>query len=427
MDTRQFELGLQQLQAKDYVEAIATFTEVINIQPHRAEAYCQRGIAKYRSGNIYAAVDDYTQALKIDPKHAQTYYCRALARLDLENLPGTLSDANAALQFNDQYAAAYQLRAIVHRKQGRTSNAIADFESAARLYSEQDQPDQARQCQAKIAQLRPLAPTPLPPEESNTPALWREQEYFAQIIDLAQQGQVQKALDEIRWVLQVSPQDGKAYCCRGLVHCQQNRFQEAIADFNQAIVCTYAQAITYRNRGYARLQLGDVQGAIADCTQAIGLEPAGAENYIARGNAYRAMEHWMGAIEDYEEALSHNPNQGQAFFQRGQTYAQMENQAQAIADYQKAIAIFCNQEEWKSYQQAITRLRSLQNTAVDPNIAQSPAPQILYDQLYQHLLELLDNNRKAVDGMIRQVQSHYPGRSAEWYLETIIQDIENYS
>ncbi len=425
MDITQLEQGLQQLQAKDYTSAIATFTEVINIQPYLAEAYSQRGIAQYRSGNIYAAVSDYTQALQIDPKHAKTYYCRALARLDLQNLPGTLSDVNAALQCKEQYASAYQLRAIVHRKQGQTSNAIADFESAARLYLEQNQPDQSRQCQTQIAQLRPLPATPTP-KESSTPDLWSEQDYFARIIDLAQKGQFQKAFDEIQWVLKVSPQDGKAHCCRGLVHCKQSRFQEAIADFNQAITCTYTKAITYRNRGYARLQLGDVQGAIADCTQAIGLEPTGAENYIARGNAYRGMEHWMGAIEDYEEALSHDPNQGQAFFQRGQTYAQMENSAQAIADYQRAITIFCHREEWKDYQQVITRLRRLQSTAAKPD-ADSSAPQTLYNQLYQRLLELLDRNQKAVDGMIRQIQSQYPGRSAEWYLETIIQDIENYS
>jgi tetratricopeptide (TPR) repeat protein len=422
MDTTQFDRGLQQIQAKDYPAAIATFTQIIATSPHWADAYCQRGLAHYDSGNVHAAVSDYTQALNIDPKSSKAYYCRALARLALKNLPGTLADVNAALQSRNHYAAAYQLRAIVHRKQGNVTGAIADFETAARLYQEQNQLEPARQCQVKLQQLRPAITAP--PPAAPSPFLI-EQDYFTQVMDLTKQGKIKQALDNINWVLQVAPQDGKAYCCRGLVHCKQHQFQAAIADFNQAIASHYAQAITYRNRGLARLQLGDIQGAIADCTQAIGLEPEGSENYVARGNAYRAMEHWMGAIEDYGDALDQDANNGQAFLQRGQTYALMGNQAQAIADYQRAITVFCGQEDWVGYQQAMANLKGVKgsNTPASPS---QPPPQTLQKQLYQRLLELLGGNQQLADGMIRSLKASYPSRSEEWYLETVIHNLESH-
>ncbi|NJK41491.1 MAG: tetratricopeptide repeat protein [Acaryochloridaceae cyanobacterium SU_2_1] len=416
MDVSLFDQGLAQHQQGQYGEAIATFTQLLSQDPMLASAYLQRGLAHYDSGNLHAAISDYNQALELDSKQAKVYYCRALARLALQNLPGTLADAQRAIDCDRTYGLAYQMRGIVRRKQGDISGAIADFKLAAGLFLDQKNPQAARHCLAQIEQIRPQS-SPATPSVQGAAAPLKEQDYFNQILDRAKTGQLQQALADINWVLKADPQDGKAYCCRGLIYCKQGHYQGAIADFNQALQLNFSGALTYRSRSLARLQLGDLQGAIADCNQALALNPEESESYVARGNAYRALGHPLGAIEDYAEALTKDGNNGQAFYQRGLTYVALGEIPAAITDYQRAISLWCSEEDWSSYQQVLASLKAIQPQA-------SPKPQTLYDKLRQQLLGLVGGNQDLADGMVKRLKSNYPGRSEEWYLETVLQDLE---
>lgn len=425
-----FQQGQAQLRQKQYADAIATFTQVLDADPFSIDAYCQRGLAYYDSGNVYAAIEDYGKALEIDSKSAKAYYCRALARLSLKNIPGTMADVELAIGCDRTYAAAYKLRAIVHRKQGDIQAAIADFKVASGLYLDQKDADGARQCIDKIDEIRPKTPNanaPITKAPNVPPPALSEKDYFTQILDRAKIGQLSQALSDINWVLQADPQDGKAYCCRGLVYCKQGNYQAAMADFNQALTLKFEDPITYRGRSKARLNLKDPQGAISDCNQALFLSPEDSDAYVARGNAYRAIGHHLGAIEDYAEALRLNGNNADAFYQRGLTYAGMKENPQAIADYQRAISLFCAQEEWFNYQQVLAQLNQLQPSA-QKNVQAPPPhpPQTTYERLWQRLVDLLGGNQELAKGMVRSTKSQYPGRSEEWYLETVILSLEDH-
>lgn len=424
MSTPLFQQGQTQLRQKKYADAIATFTQVLKADPFSVDAYCQRGLAHYDSGNIYAAIEDYGKALEINPQSAKAYYCRALARLSLKNVLGTLADVEQAIGCDRTYAAAYKLRGIVHRKQGDIQAAIADFKVASGLYLDQKDAEGARQCMDKIEEIRPKPPTnnaaPITTTPASHPPALSEKDYFTQILDRAKIGQLSQALSDINWVLQADPQDGKAHCCRGLVYCKQGNYPAAIADFNQALTLNFEDAITYRGRSKARLNLKDPHGAVADCNQALLLSPEDSDAYVARGNVYRAIGHNLGAIEDYTEALRLNGNNADAFFQRGLTYAQMKQNSQAIADYQRAISLFCGDEDWFNYQQVLAKLNAIQPTQA----TQVTEPKTAYDRLRQQLLGLVGGNQDLADGMVRRMKSNYPGRSEEWYLETVILELE---
>ncbi|MCM1981906.1 tetratricopeptide repeat protein [Lyngbya confervoides] len=408
--------ALAQIQARDYTGAIATLTQLIESHPHDAPAYFQRGKAHFQAGQIYEAVSDYGKTLALDPQHAQAYYGRALARLTLKNPLGALADINAALDQQPDYAAAHQLRATLHERQAQTRQAIADYKAAAKLFLAQDKPDGARYCLDKIDQIQ--AQTIRPPSShphSPTPG---EKDYFQHILSLTQQGDTRQALEDINWILQADSQDGRAHCCRGLVYLKQGNLQGAMADLNQALALQFTDALVYRSRAKARLQLGDIQGAIADCNQALSLSPEDAETYVARGNAYRSMQHYLGAIEDYGEALSRHPENPEVFFDRGNTYALIGDRPQAIADYQRAMTLFCAQENWPQYHRVQNQLAALESQA-PAAAASSPG-----DRLYQRLLGLIGGNRDLAEGMIKRMKHQYPGRSQEWYLESVIHNLE---
>ena len=57
-----YQRGLQRVKEKLYQEAIADFTQVINLDPNLAEAYVARSSIRYATGDPQAAIQDYQKA-----------------------------------------------------------------------------------------------------------------------------------------------------------------------------------------------------------------------------------------------------------------------------------------------------------------------------------------------------------------------------
>ncbi|MEM7725334.1 MAG: tetratricopeptide repeat protein [Cyanobacteria bacterium P01_A01_bin.45] len=423
MSQKSYNQGLEKLRQQDYQNAIALFTEAIQNDPYLFQAYFYRGLAYYDLGEFLQAVSDYTHVLKLDSQNPQAYYSRALARLALKNLPGTLDDVENTIAVNHNYAPAYDLKGIVRRKQGFIHDAIANFKKAAQLYLEQKDKENCRLCLEKIQQLQPKksSETPQQPnsqyKSNNNQPFVTENKYFIQLLEKAECGATKQATEDLNWLLQTDPQDGQAYCFRGVVRCKQGKYQQAISDFNQALKLKYQDAAVYRNRGKARSYMGDHQGAIADFNQAIQIKSDDALVYVARGNAYRKIGNYSGAIKDYTEALKHNDQNAHAYYNRGIAYTHMEEMQKAMEDYQKAASMFCEQEDWSNYQIVLDDMKKFK----------SPSPEIQKTQdelLRQRLLRLVGGHWEIAQRLIEQAKLYYPGMSEEWYLETVIYDLE---
>ncbi len=57
-----------------------------------AEAYFNRGLAKYYQEDYTGAIADYTKAIEIDPKLAAAYYNRGAAKARLKDYTGAIAD-----------------------------------------------------------------------------------------------------------------------------------------------------------------------------------------------------------------------------------------------------------------------------------------------------------------------------------------------
>ncbi|MGB3639619.1 MAG: tetratricopeptide repeat protein, partial [Rivularia sp. (in: cyanobacteria)] len=235
MEQESFDKGLEKAKQKDYAAAVEEFTKALQVNPEFVDAYYQRGLAYYDLGHIPQAVFDYDQVLKRDSYNVDVYYCRALARLALKNLPGALKDVDKSIELNCYKAAAYNLRGVVERKLGNIVSAIANFKKAAELYLEQKDTENAKLCLEKVKQLQPRKEVVLEkPQLQNTPLI-TEKDYFTSLLEKAEKGDTREAMEDLNWVLRADAQDGKAYCCRGVVYCKQGKYREAIADFNAAL------------------------------------------------------------------------------------------------------------------------------------------------------------------------------------------------
>jgi Flp pilus assembly protein TadD len=65
---------------RDYLGALTAYTEVIQIDPTNALAWCCRGVAYYRLGDEHDAMTDYNRSIELDPKLSIAYYRRGFLR-----------------------------------------------------------------------------------------------------------------------------------------------------------------------------------------------------------------------------------------------------------------------------------------------------------------------------------------------------------
>jgi tetratricopeptide (TPR) repeat protein len=118
----------------------------------------------------------------------------------------------------------------------------------------------------------------------------------------------------------------------------------------------------------------DFKGAIEDYTKAIKLKPDYAEVYYKRG-IYRNLNHYKGGIEDYSKAIEINPNYAEAYYNRGKSRSSIGDEEGAIEDFSRAIELksddaityyfraadlYQKQGETQNYQDALDRIKDLQ-------------------------------------------------------------------
>jgi tetratricopeptide (TPR) repeat protein len=60
--------------------AIADYTKAIEFNPQFADAYFNRGLAKYSLGDKNGSIADWTKAIEVNPQYAEAYYNRGYAK-----------------------------------------------------------------------------------------------------------------------------------------------------------------------------------------------------------------------------------------------------------------------------------------------------------------------------------------------------------
>lgn len=421
MESEFFTAGLEKARAKDYQGAIASFDQVLAMNPDFALGYYHRGLAKFDLRDHGGSIADYTQALQLNSQNMNVYFARSLAYMALGELAAAIADAQTVTRLNPHYPKAYQLQGTIESKIGNIEAAIANFKRAAELYLQEKDSENCRKCLDKIKELQTAKTVPgfLQKKSVVLPPMLSEKELYAQMLEKAENGDCQGALSGLNWAIEVDSQDAQAYRCRGIVRCKLKNYREAIADFNQALKLAPEDITTYRNRGKARAGFGDHLGAIADYNKVLERQGEDFLTYIARGNAYREIGNYPGAIQDYNKAIEINSQEADAYYNRAIAKTRLEEMQSAIDDYQTAAQIFCEKEDWDNYKKTLDGLKKIQGQVPIRNTSTTSN-----SQLRQRLLRLVGGYWEIAERLIDQAKEKYPGQREEWYWETVINDLE---
>lgn len=111
-----FREGYRQASRNDRRDAIAAYTQAIQLDPENAAAYYNRGIEYAKQGDRNQAIQDYTDAIKLAPTFADAYFNRA---------------------------NSYFVR-------GERNAAIQDYRRAEQLYQQQRRPEERRRAQEAL-------------------------------------------------------------------------------------------------------------------------------------------------------------------------------------------------------------------------------------------------------------------------------------
>lgn len=124
-----FSLGVQLANDHNYLDAIATFTEAIQITPDDSEIYLERGKANLIAGNFQDAIHDLTKRLDVAPEDLQALRCRATALLEIGRSQEAMND-NHRIHDVDKHASDYLTRGLIYCRTGELKRALNDLSRA---------------------------------------------------------------------------------------------------------------------------------------------------------------------------------------------------------------------------------------------------------------------------------------------------------
>jgi len=128
-----FNAGMACIDAEQFDEAIAHFSETIRLRPDAADPYAKRGYAYEEKGEHDLAIADYNEALRIAPNSDAAYCLRGLAYYMKDQYENAFADFNQAIQIDPNKAHYYGYRGITYLEVGDVANANADLQRGLQL------------------------------------------------------------------------------------------------------------------------------------------------------------------------------------------------------------------------------------------------------------------------------------------------------
>ncbi len=358
---RLVDLAKENMNKRDYSQAILLLNKALHYQPDHTDAYFNRAISKEMVQNPQGALTDYQIVLLLDStyweaafngarlRYRQKQYQRAIAdfkkaltmssgQTRMVYFKGTPLNGNGAVPIQ-AITTTNGMDADIHNFIGLCYQALEDFEASV------------------VAIGKAIS---LDPYDANY--------YVNRGLSEASQGNHQKALADFQTALSLEPNHpiaqfnltkelelsenlelaaydeiilrnptySSAYVSRALAKMNTGDIKGALEDYDQAIVLDPNDPLFYLNRGLARDKIKYFRAALADFNKVIKLDPSNATAYRSRGKVLFELKEFQLALEDLDQAIQLDPGHGGSFFNRALIHRQIGHLDQSCTDLEQA-------------------------------------------------------------------------------------------
>jgi tetratricopeptide (TPR) repeat protein len=333
-----FERGLTHAACRRDEQALAAFTETLQLDPSLARAWTERGLVRQRLGDREHALADFSEAVRRDPRDVRAWLHRGELHAARHDNSLAIESFSAVIRLQPRNECAYRERGACHVHNYDYPLALADETTAIALAPDDPWPYFHRanihllrndlgkafdDYSAAIDHNRDNDPALAPAYRQRGTIRLKREEYAAAITDLTR-------------AIQFNPMDVAARQERGLAHLKRGDWDNAILDAGEVIRLDSENAESYKIRGQAHLAREDYGAARADLTRAIALHHTDPEGYYLRAYARSRLGEIDEAIFDCNDAIARNPYLASAYYLRGTLLIQQNDRAGGMADRRKA-------------------------------------------------------------------------------------------
>ena len=128
-----FNLGLKQVSAGEFTNAIVSWEKALKINPNLSEAWHNRGSALGRLGQYEAAIESFEKALTIDRHNYQAWNDRAHALYQLQKWPEAVASWNNAIKIMPGNHLFWYNRGCALEQFKSLAESIASYEKALEI------------------------------------------------------------------------------------------------------------------------------------------------------------------------------------------------------------------------------------------------------------------------------------------------------
>jgi tetratricopeptide (TPR) repeat protein/tRNA A-37 threonylcarbamoyl transferase component Bud32 len=292
----------------DYARALESLTT----NAGRYALLVNRGVLRYRRGDLEDAAADCDAARALDPDAFQAYamqseICRRRGDIEQAETLLTLAIERAEGRPELYRARALLVKEIPSPTPGRLAAALADLERSASL------------------------------ERPGSPRAARDRAERAVLLFGA--GRYEDARSAAGAALKDDPNSVEGHRVLIASLLELGRHDALLSACDAALEHGAEESEIYEMRGLARIALRDFSGAVQDYTHAMGVRPRSAALLGRRGWAYLFANAPQLALPDFDRAVAIDPNHGDARSGRSFVYVLMGRDRDALTEAEAAVRV----------------------------------------------------------------------------------------
>jgi len=281
-----------------YEDAVAQFTNAIQLQPTDIDGYMARGEAYEKLGKFEESYQDFEKARVFDEKNVNILYLIGRVCNTMERYDESLLHLNKATKLAKRESKLYHQKVVTLIGLQRYDRALQASDTAL-MFKQNEVNLYYRGLAFDRLMIYRRA------EEDYKKAISKNKKYIPARLAMAELKIRSNELDEARkhcdYLIELNDKNAAAYTVRSKIYKAQLNYPSAIDDVSRNILIESDVPGHYATRGGYYQDFEQHANAVNDFSRAISLDKANPDYYFERASSYEKLMNFEKAQQDYEK------------------------------------------------------------------------------------------------------------------------------